>query len=82
MTIETNNDIEQHPLRIVRPKEATRLLGVSIDTLYRLRKKPGFPKPVSLTGSTERNASVGFLLKDLENWIKYRAQESGVLVNE
>ncbi|EEW3656870.1 AlpA family phage regulatory protein [Escherichia coli] len=33
----------------LRPAEAASFLSVSIPTLYRWCKKPGFPKPVKLT---------------------------------
>lgn len=76
MTTETTYGINHHPSRILRPKEVAYMLGVGQDMLLTLRKEADFPRPVQLSSSTKRNAPIGFLLGDIENWIKQRAGQA------
>lgn len=71
MTSQDTIDIENHPLRIVRPRELRELLGVSTSTLRRLREKKNFPQPVEL--GTGRTGGIGFFLKDVEAWLLHLA---------
>ncbi|KZT17035.1 hypothetical protein A1D30_05975 [Acidovorax sp. GW101-3H11] len=52
---------------VLRPKRAAVLLNISLATLSRWRKIPGFPKPVQLGPR-----SVGFLRSDVEAWLASR----------
>lgn len=59
-------------LRIARPPEASRIVGLSKSTILRLAEAKQFPQPVKLTERT-----YGFLVSDLEAWIAKKVEESG-----
>jgi len=59
--------------RIVRMSELLSLTGLGRATVYqRLKSDPTFPKPVKLSDSDARGAPVGFVLGEVQGWIKGR----------
>lgn len=57
-----------HSSRLVRPKDAAQLLGVSLNTVWRwARERADFPNPVKLGP-----ASTAWRLVDLEEFIERR----------
>lgn len=56
-------------MRILRPKEVARLLGVTVRQISKLDAKGGFAPKVKL-GSK----SVGYDLRDLEAWIERKKE--------
>ena len=52
---------------IIRMKQLTKLIGLSQPTIFRLRKRGDFPKPVELSPGAK-----GYLLSDIESWLKHR----------
>lgn len=64
---------------LVRQPMLLKLTGLSRATAYRYAKTdPHFPKPVKLSDSTARNAPVAYRLKDIQHWIRVRAELSGL----
>lgn len=59
--------------RIVRKKELTGLLGVSITTIYRWIKTEGLPKPLKLGAN-----SVGWRLSEVQAWLDSRERDREV----
>ena len=59
---------------LLRPKEVMAMIGYkSRDSLNRLRKDdPTFPKPVPLTNSPARNASIAWALSEVQEWVERR----------
>jgi len=58
---------------IVRMPEAETITGLKRPTIYkRLKDDPTFPRPVPLTDSTARGAPVGFVLGELQEWVRSR----------
>lgn len=53
--------------RIVRAREASRILGVSMTTLWRMGKKDGFPQKVSVSSGAK-----GWFLCELLDWAETR----------
>jgi prophage regulatory protein len=53
-------------LRITQDTTAE-LLGVSISSLNRYKKRPGFPKPIK--DGTSRQAPVYFIASEIEAWL-------------
>ncbi|WP_322046949.1 helix-turn-helix transcriptional regulator [Paraburkholderia sp. J67] len=58
--------------RIKRAPDAAVYIGVSLSTLRRLSKAPHGPKPIKLGG-----ASVGFDVRDLDEWIDRKKAACG-----
>ena len=56
-------------MRFIRPIEVLRMIGVSRTTLWRMVQAGAFPKPVRIT-----DRSRGYLLEDVEAWMKARAE--------
>ena len=50
--------------QIARPKQAARMLSISVRHLYRLSREPDFPKKIALSPR-----AVGWRTTDLEAWI-------------
>ncbi|MCC7097481.1 MAG: AlpA family phage regulatory protein [Thermomonas sp.] len=57
--------------RVLRRREAARRAGISLSTVYRLRRAGQFPQPVRLGCR-----AVGFLVSDIDAWIDARIAES------
>lgn len=65
-------------LVIVRIPEAEMIVGLKRTTIYkRLKDDPTFPRPVPLTDSTARGAPVGFVLAELQAWVRSRIARRG-----
>lgn len=60
-------------MRIIRLKEVMAMTGLGRSTLYKLLAEGKFPKSVSLG---ER--AIGFVLSEVEDWIKQRIVERDV----
>jgi prophage regulatory protein len=56
-------------MRFIRPTEVLRMIGVSRTTLWRMVQAGAFPRPVRIT-----DRSRGYLLEDVEAWMKARAE--------
>lgn len=56
-------------MRFIRPTEVLRMIGVSRTTLWRMVQAGAFPPPVRIT-----DRSRGYLLEDVESWMKARAE--------
>lgn len=56
--------------KVLRVNEVAAKLGVSRPTVYRLRKKPGFPKKIKLGP-----CSSGFLESEIDEWIESRKED-------
>lgn len=61
---------------LIRAPEVLRMIGYkSRDSLDRLRKSdPTFPKPVPISNSTARNASIAWTLSEVQEWVEKRKQ--------
>lgn len=56
-------------MRFIRPTEVLRMIGVSRTTLWRMVQAGAFPAPVRIT-----DRSRGYVLEDVEAWMKSRAE--------
>ena len=60
-------------LVIIRMPEAETITGLKRPTIYkRLKDDPTFPKPTPLSNSTARGAPIGFLLAEVQEWVRSR----------
>jgi prophage regulatory protein len=61
------HDLEQRELEVslIRPGKAAKLLGISMTTLWRLSKTPGFPKKKQLSPN-----AVVFRENELRAWVR------------
>lgn len=58
---------------IIRMPELEALTGYKRPTIYkRLKDDPSFPKPVPLSDSTSRGAPVGWVLAEVQAWVRKR----------
>ncbi|WP_256672409.1 AlpA family transcriptional regulator [Pseudomonas sp. o96-267] len=58
---------------LIRMPELLALTGLQRSTVYkRLKSDPTFPKPVPLSDSNARGAPVGFVLAEVQAWVKAR----------
>lgn len=64
---------------LIRMPELLAITGIGgRATVYKLLKEdPTFPKPVPLSGSTARGAPVGFVLGEVQDWIRARIAARG-----
>lgn len=53
--------------KILRPKQVTQYLSLSLATLWRLNQKGDFPRKVQLS-----KRSVGWYLEDIDAWLEKR----------
>lgn len=65
---------------LIRIPELEALTGLARATVYkRLKDDPTFPRPVPLSNSNARGAPVGFVLGEVQSWIRGRiAARDGV----
>lgn len=56
-------------MRFIRPVEVLRMIGVSRTTLWRMVQSGAFPAPVRIT-----DRSRGYVLEDVEAWMKARTE--------
>jgi prophage regulatory protein len=60
-------------LIIIRIPEVEKITSLKRPTIYkRLKDDPTFPKPVPLSDSTARGAPVGFVLAEVQQWVRSR----------
>ncbi len=63
---------------IIRMPELEALTGYKRPTVYkRLKDDPTFPKPVPLSDSTSRGAPVGWVLAEVQEWVRQRIAKRG-----
>lgn len=60
-------------LIIIRIPEVEKITGLARPTIYkRLKDDPTFPRPVPLSDSNARGAPVGFVLAEVQQWVRSR----------
>lgn len=58
---------------IIRPKDVSALTGLARSTVNKyIHEDPTFPRPVPLSNSKHRGAPIGFVLAEVQAWIKSR----------
>ncbi|PCR93251.1 hypothetical protein CP336_27435 [Pseudomonas fluorescens] len=58
---------------IIRFPEVTSITGLARATVYkRLKTDPTFPRPVPLSDSKARGAPVGWILGEVQAWVRQR----------
>ncbi|MGH8419948.1 MAG: helix-turn-helix transcriptional regulator [Pseudomonas sp.] len=58
---------------IIRMDELEAITGIKRPTVYkRLKDDPTFPKPVPLSNSKSRGAPVGWVLAEVQAWVRQR----------
>ena len=57
---------------IVRLKTVMAVTGLSRSSIYRAVDNGEFPKPVALSTSTARNAPIGWVLAEVQDWVQQR----------
>lgn len=58
-------------MKIIRPNELTKLLGISKSTIWRFEKAGDFPKKINIGIK-----SVGYLEEDINKWINERVNKN------
>lgn len=65
---------------IIRMPELESLTGLKRPTVYkRLKDDPTFPKPVPLSDSVSRGAPVGWVLAEVQDWVRKRIALRGAV---
>jgi len=59
--------------RIVRPRELPGHIGLSLPTIWRLRRRGDFPEPIKLSPGC-----VGWWLSVIDAWVSVRAKAPGM----
>ncbi|MDY7558986.1 AlpA family phage regulatory protein [Pseudomonas sp. CCC3.2] len=63
---------------IIRMDELEAITGIKRPTVYkRLKDDPTFPKPVPLSDSKSRGAPVGWILGEVQTWVRQRMAMRG-----
>lgn len=58
---------------IIRMPELEAITGLARPTVYkRLKDDPAFPRPVPLSDSKSRGAPVGWVLAEVQEWVRKR----------
>lgn len=58
---------------IIRMGELEAITGIKRPTVYkRLKDDPTFPRPVPLSNSKSRGSPVGFVLAEVQAWVRQR----------
>jgi len=61
---------------IIRAKDVSAMTGLARSSVYKcINEDPTFPRPVPLSRSKHRSAPVGFVLAEVQAWIKARIAE-------
>lgn len=60
--------VTKQPTRALRPSEVARRTGLSIPTIWRMRRRGEFPQPFRLS-----RGAVAWLETDIDTWITERA---------
>ena len=69
-TRNVTSDKNKPKSRIIRPKELSNMLSISIPTLYRMKDEGELPPKVMVS-----SRAVGWLRSDIEEWLISRKQE-------
>ena len=65
-------------LIIIRMPELETITGLARPTIYkRLKDDPSFPRPVPLSDSKSRGAPIGFVLAEVQEWVRNRIARRG-----
>lgn len=68
-------------LMLIRVSEVEQITSLKRTTIYkRLKDDPTFPRPVPLTDSTARGAPVGWVLGEVQAWVRSRLALRGEVV--
>jgi prophage regulatory protein len=60
---------------IIRMPDLAAMTGLARPTIYkRLKDDPTFPRPVQLSNSKSRGAPVGFVLSEVQEWVRKRIE--------
>jgi prophage regulatory protein len=60
---------------IIRMPDLAAITGLARPTIYkRLKDDPTFPRPVQLSNSKSRGAPVGFVLSEVQEWVRKRIE--------
>jgi prophage regulatory protein len=60
---------------IIRIPDLAAMTGLARPTIYkRLKDDPTFPRPVQLSNSKSRGAPVGFVLSEVQEWVRKRIE--------
>lgn len=60
-------------ITIIRMPDLEAITGLARPTVYkRLKDDPTFPRPVSLSDSKSRGAPVGWILAEVQAWVRRR----------
>lgn len=63
---------------LIRMPDLLALTGLQRATVYkRLKDDPTFPRPVPLSSSKARGAPVGFVLAEVQEWVRARIDSRG-----
>lgn len=66
---------------IIRMPELGAITGLARPTIYkRLKDDPTFPRPVSLSNSKSRGSPVGWVLGEVQEWVRKRIALRGEVV--
>jgi len=65
----TTNTIASTANRIIRPRELADRIGLSLATLWRLRRRGDLPEPIRLSPGC-----VGWRTSDIDAWLAARAE--------
>ncbi|WP_123362490.1 AlpA family phage regulatory protein [Pseudomonas chlororaphis] len=58
---------------LIRLPDVERITGLASATIYRrIKDDPFFPKPVSLGDTGSRGSPVGFVLAEVQEWVRLR----------
>ena len=64
---------------LIRMDDVLAMTGIKRGTVYkRLKDDPTFPKPVRLSDSNYRGAPLGFVLSEVQAWVRQRIEQRGV----
>lgn len=65
---------------IIRMPEVLAITGLARPTIYkRLKDDSTFPRPVPLSNSKSRGAPVGWVLAEVQDWVRQRIAMRGVI---
>lgn len=72
-SIQTTNQKHDPANVIIRMPELSAITGLARPTVYkRLKDDPTFPRPVPLSNSKSRGSPVGFVLAEVQSWVRQR----------
>ena len=64
---------------LIRMPDVEAITGLARPTVYkRLKDDPSFPRPVPLSNSKSRGSPVGFVLAEVQAWVRQRIALRGV----